>query len=264
MNARVSGSEGANFWYSTDGGATTTPMLTVDNTAFGAGQTFPLPGGTNGPVLIGVSDASQSNGEGVDSVYVDYLVITSYTELVDPPVAPSGLTIDGSTANSVSLSFLDNADDEWGFEVWRGSSSMSSCAGATSVATLGGSESANGTVSYMDSGLAAETTYRYWVSAFNSSDSACSAYADATTDVHYLALTVLATKTRGVHTPTLRWLPADQPVDVFFNSNPLTGGANVTGGEFIHNTGNKKGGPYVYKVCLQGTANCTAEVTVSY
>ncbi|MFT7563191.1 MAG: hypothetical protein ACI8ZT_000835, partial [Bacteroidia bacterium] len=93
VDAWVSGSEGATFYYSTDDGTSLNPMFTINNTTQGSPQTFTLPAGTSGQVRIIVQDASQSNGELVDTVFIDHLFITSHTEAGDPPAAPSGMAV---------------------------------------------------------------------------------------------------------------------------------------------------------------------------
>lgn len=54
-------------------------MFTVDSTAAGELKTYVFPPGTSGPVLIQVQDSQSVQGEPQDSLFVDYLVITSYT-----------------------------------------------------------------------------------------------------------------------------------------------------------------------------------------
>src|SRR5262249_48936706 len=89
------------------------------------------------------------------------------------PAAPSGLAVTGLSASQITLSWVDNADNESGYQVERAVDSVN----FTPIATLG----ANITT-YSDTGLAAATTYSYRVRAFNSvGPSAYSNTATATT-----------------------------------------------------------------------------------
>ncbi|NNL95173.1 MAG: hypothetical protein HKO64_06085, partial [Xanthomonadales bacterium] len=137
VDAWVSGSEGANFYYSTDGGASRNLMFTVNNNSSDGGQTFALPGSPSGDVRIYVEDATQANGEAVDSVSIDQIVITSYTNPGSPPAAPSSMSVTGTTSSSVDVQFTDNSEDEFGFELWRSTSNPAgNCAAGSVVDSL--------------------------------------------------------------------------------------------------------------------------------
>lgn len=100
--------------------------------------------------------------------------VSSYTPVhPSAPAAPTGLTATARSASGIALAWTDNSADETGFQIER------SADGVTFVqaATVG----ANAT-SYVDSGLAASTTYAYRVRAYNSGGaSAYSNTASATT-----------------------------------------------------------------------------------
>ncbi len=98
---------------------------------------------------------------------------TTDTEPVTLPSAPSALTAQATSFDTVVLNFTDNADNEDGFEISR------SVAGAAfSVLTTLDAD----VTSFADSGLEAETAYAYRVLAFNAAgDSATSNQATATT-----------------------------------------------------------------------------------
>jgi hypothetical protein len=90
-----------------------------------------------------------------------------------PPAAPSGLAATVLSASQITLTWVDKADNETGYQVERALDSVN----FTPIATLG----ANVTT-YTDTGLAATTTYSYRVRAFNSvGPSAYSNTATATT-----------------------------------------------------------------------------------
>lgn len=82
------------------------------------------------------------------------------------PVEPGNLSASLSAADQVRITWEDRADNETGFEIER---SLSAGSGYTLIHTATANE-----VSYMDSGLAANTTYYYRVRAVN--ENAGSAY----------------------------------------------------------------------------------------
>jgi hypothetical protein len=91
------------------------------------------------------------------------------------PSAPPLLSATATSSSQINLSWTDNSTDEDGFKVKR--CSGTNCTPSSVVATVG----ANIT-SYSDTGLSANTTYRYVVVAYNGSgDSGPSPLASATT-----------------------------------------------------------------------------------
>ncbi|MYS57253.1 glycoside hydrolase [Streptomyces sp. SID5468] len=83
-----------------------------------------------------------------------------------PPTAPTGLTVTGTTASSVSLSWSPATDNVGvtGYRVYRGT---------TLAATVTGT-------SYTDTGLSAATSYTYTVTAFDAADNVSPASAAVT------------------------------------------------------------------------------------
>lgn len=74
------GQEGANFHYSTDGGATYHLMFTADKErALARAQHFTMPAGTSGQVRIRMTDAERRSNETPDVAFVDYLGFASNT-----------------------------------------------------------------------------------------------------------------------------------------------------------------------------------------
>jgi hypothetical protein len=266
-NAWVSGSEGANFYYSLDGGSSWTLMFTVDSNLSSNSQSFALPGSASDDVRVQARDAAQSNGEAVDTLSVDYMVITSYTTPGDPPAAPSGLSVGLTTSNSVDLSFTDNADDEFGFDVWRSDSDPGAvCSGGASVGSAGTSAGTGGGVSFTDPTAAAEATYWYWVLAFNGGgDSGCSNVVSATTTVApAISITSInGYKVKGKHTVDLTWTGVTTGTADIFRNTTLIPTAND--GAHTDNIGAKGGATYTYKVCDAGsTTVCSGTVTVTF
>lgn len=139
--------------------------------------------GTVGANSTGYSDSGRAanttyyytvsayNGVGENSA-TTYATVTTPAQTSTAPIAPSGLVATAPSASRVDLSWRDNSTNELGFKVsrWNGSSWQQ-------IATLG----ANAT-SFSDTGRAANTTYYYLVSAYNSvGDSWAAGYATVTT-----------------------------------------------------------------------------------
>ncbi|MBI2076889.1 MAG: carboxypeptidase regulatory-like domain-containing protein, partial [Euryarchaeota archaeon] len=77
-------------------------------------------------------------------------------------MAPSGLTVNSVTGNSVSLGWNDNSSNEWGFRLFRSLVSSGPYTLVADTVTLPA-----GTVSRTDPSLSAATTYYYYVVAVN-------------------------------------------------------------------------------------------------
>ena len=111
-----------------------------------------------------VGESAESNEVGVSTPGVNPV----------PPVAPGGLAASANSSSQVTLSWIDNSNDELGFRIRRKTASSS---GWLEVGTV----SANVTA-FQNVGLSPATTYLYQVIAFNSfGDSTPSNEIDATT-----------------------------------------------------------------------------------
>jgi hypothetical protein len=268
VNAWVSGSEGASFYYSLDGGATQFLMFVVNNSSPASTQTFTLPGGASGPVRIIVEDAAQSNGEPVDSVTVDHMFITSYTDPGSPPLAPSGMNVTATTSDSVSMEFMDHSEDEFGFEIWRANSDPGTDCSAGSVVDMVSSSAGTGLVAHVDSGLTSSTTYWYWASSFNGAgdNGLCSNAAQGTTtSAPAIDLTIVRTyKVKGVKIVDLEYSgAATGNVDVVRNNAVIDTVTNT--GAYTDNTGARGGGSYLYKICEEdSTSACSPSRTAVF
>ena len=111
------------------------------------------------------------------------------------------------------------------------------------------------------------TTYIYRVAAYNGAGlSAWSNQDSASTPdspADNLSLTVTGYKRRGVHHADLEWSGTNiAQVDVYRDLHLV---ANVpNSGGYTDNIGRKGNGSYSYKVCDQGTANCSDAVTITF
>jgi fibronectin type 3 domain-containing protein len=115
------------------------------------------------------------------------------------PAAPSGLVVTAEATNRLRLNWTDNASNETGFKIERKTGAGGTYA---QVATVG----ANVTT-FTNSGLLANTTYFYRVSATNASgDSAFSTEASATTPAMVPAApSALAATTEATNRIRLNW-----------------------------------------------------------
>lgn len=258
LDGRISGSEGAVFSYSTDGGLTRLPMFVIDSTAWQT-RSFTFPVGTRGPLRIEVRDASAVGGEPVDSVFVDRILVTSSTQAVSAPTAPTNVVASAGTTG-VTVSFSDGADNELGFEIRRGSPSLADCASGTVVATLGASAGTGLDLSRLDTTAQGATTYTYRVAAFNGGGTGCSAGATVTTAATPINLSATARKVKGIAYTDLAWTGATGAVDVY-REGVLR--ITVTGSSYSDNLG-KVVGTFRYKVCATGTQSCSAERSVVF
>jgi len=172
------------------------------------------------------------------------------------PQAPTALAANSSGSSSIDLSWLDNADNEQGFEIERSTDNFSfESAGSTGVDVT----------AFTDTGRVANTTYWYRVYAYNvSGDSPFSNTSFATTDAGpTITLTLIGYKIKGRHTIELSWDGTTSAnVDIYRDGALL---ATVPdSGTFKDSTSNKGGRAYDYHLCEAGTANCSAVESVTF
>ena len=117
------------------------------------------------------------NGAG-DSLPSNTASATTDAPPIDIPAAPSGMTVANVTSSSASLSWIDNSNNEDGFHIQICSlaSSRGGCGLYTTVATVG----VNVTRHELR-GLNADTSYTYYVRAFNSAGGSSRSSVDFTT-----------------------------------------------------------------------------------
>ncbi|MBM3460355.1 MAG: hypothetical protein FJX77_17685, partial [Armatimonadetes bacterium] len=119
-------------------------VTNVDGTTFG-GEDF------------GIGLASQARPAPMFVRTVSTSALVTGVPAIPRPNAPTELRVTGTTANSVSLGWMDNSADEDGFEIQRDSGG-----GFQTVGRVG-----PGTPVFTDIGLPLNTTHRYRVRAFN-------------------------------------------------------------------------------------------------
>jgi hypothetical protein len=89
-----------------------------------------------------------------------------------PPEAPAGLTATAATNSQINLAWSDNSNNEDGFAIER--CQGSGCTNFSPIATVGA-----GATSFANTGLVANTTYRFRVRAYNTGGN--SGYTNAAT-----------------------------------------------------------------------------------
>jgi titin len=163
------------------------------------------------------------NSDGI-STYVGPVGAMTMVAGISLPTAPSGLVATSAASDSISLSWLDNSNNETGFRIERGTTSTGPF---TQIATT-----STGVTTYSDTGLTASTTYYFRVRANNSAgDSAFSSVATATTlttTTRPVAPSSLAATAASSSSISLSWVD---------NSNNETGfrierATGSTGGSF--------------------------------
>ncbi len=262
LNAWNSGStDGDNFVFSwsTDDNIYT-DFLTVSSTDSANAQAVMLPGNLNGTVYIRVRDTDRIAGnKGLDTVFIDHMYIHAENAQGSPPAAPSSLAATVVSATSISLSWVDNATDELGFDLQRSTDQSIWVDLPDAGADVPGAT---------DTGLASSTTYHYRIRAFNlSGTSAWVDGASATTDAgpppSDVNLTLAGSKSKGKHVIDLSWSgTTSTSVDIYRDGSLLTTIAD--NGSHTDNTGNKGGRSYTYQVCEAGAGNCSAVESIVF
>ncbi|MCK4788940.1 MAG: S8 family serine peptidase [Desulfobacteraceae bacterium] len=181
-----------------------------------------------------------------------------------PPDAPSGLTANVPECNQIDLTWLDNSDNEDGFEIERGLDGVD----FAHIGTVGA-----GATSYSDTTVAENTTYYYRVRAYNTGgDSAYSEIDSSTTPFCSseppAAPTGLAAKARGKNKIALNWQDNSNNEDgfkIYRGPSPTSlsllepVGADTT--SYV-DSGVAPKTTYYYKVCAYNTngENCSDSV----
>jgi len=257
-NAWSSGSNDGDsfiFAYSTDD-ASYANMFAVDNTSDAGHVAYVFPALLQGTVYVRVIDSDHSPGNRAqDTVYVDHLYIRSEIKPGDPPVAPTDLIASAISATRIDLTWTDNADDEYGFQIER------SLDGAdwSQIDTVGAD-----VTSYADTAVSSYTTYNYQVRAYNGSGSSGYSNMDSVTTPDGLSLTAIGYKLKGVYMVDLIWSGSSaSSFDVYRDGNQIDSG--VSGNYYTDDLGKRGGGIYLYQVCEAGSpTNCSNIVTVDF
>ncbi|MCK5217325.1 MAG: fibronectin type III domain-containing protein [Methanosarcinales archaeon] len=152
------------FAYSTDD-TTYHDMLTVTNTSDdGTYQTFKMPQTTGGTVYIRVQDTDRTTGFTVkDTIYIDHMFIHSIYD-IEPPAVVTGVMVTQVSESKLNISWTANTEADLDhYNVYRGMN-------ANFIPDAGSMVASPTADYYSDTGLTADTTYYYRVTAVDNSD----------------------------------------------------------------------------------------------
>jgi hypothetical protein len=243
------------FAYSTDD-LTYTNMFTVANTSDSGPVSFVLPPSVQGTLYVRVKDSDQNTGNRpLDTIYVDHLFVRTEVIPGTPPAAASSLSATAVSAYQITLDWVDNASDEYGFYVERSSNGID----WTNIAVIG-----ENATTYNDEDVFPNNPYFYRVRAYNGSgDSGYSNVASATTP-DGLSLTAIGYKVKGVHIVDLGWNGNSiSLVDIYRDGTLIA--TDLYDNFYTDVVGVKGGGSYRYQVCeADSLTNCSAVVQVDF
>jgi hypothetical protein len=248
--------------YSLNNGGSFSSLFNVSSTASSNMQFATIPGIPSGSIIIRVVDTDQTRGHREkNTVSVDHLYIQVGNPSNDPPDgAPANLNANAVSSSQIDLTWTNGSSNESGFKVER---SADGSTGWTEIADLPASST-----SHSDTGLAAETTYYYRVSAYTQPEM-ISAYASANTTTLVappppaLSLSTSGYKVKGKHGVNLSW-SGSTSVDVYRNGALLNPPGVVSGSVYDDYIGTKGGATYTHQVCQAGTTTCSNIATTVF
>lgn len=247
------------FAYSTDGGTSYDPLVTISNTTDSGTINIPLPSGTQGNVRIRVRDTDRTPGQrSLDTIYVDQMFIRTENQSGGlPPTAPADFGAMATSETQVDLTWIDTSDNEDGFRVER---SIDSGATWNVIATVSTDIS-----SYSDTSATPGTTFTYRVTAYNGSGQSYSNTAVATTPGNApITLTANGYKVKGVQHVELTWSGATSVTVDIKRDGTVIMNTSTSNRPYVDAIGNKGGGSYVYEICEPITGPCSDPVTVVF
>ena len=249
-------SDSFEFSYSMDNSEYTN-MLAINGGSDHSWYSYAFPAGTFGTIYIRVTDTDHTAGnQNLDAVNVDQLYILTEQETGDPPAAPTDLDAVAAVPGEIALTWTDQSDNEYGFEVER---SGDSGVIWSKTATTGADAA-----SYTDTQVASETTYWYRVRSYNgagnsnwSNEASATSLASAT-----LELSASAYKVRGWQSVDLNWNDSSTSVNIYRDGNVIV---TTSGGSYTDANIAKGGGSYTYQVCTEDdTSICSNTVNVNF
>ncbi len=233
-------------------------LFTVSSTSSSNLQMATLPGTPSGSIIIRVVDTDRTSGHrDADTVYVDHLYIQVGNPSNDPPNgSPTGLNAQAVSHNQINLSWTNGSSNESGLRVER---SPNGSTGWTEIADLPAASTG-----YNNTGLNAQTTYYYRVSAYTQPQLVSAYTSDsATTDAAPLApslnLVASGSKIKGQMEISLSWTGSTS-VAIYRDGELLT---TVSGSSYDDSLG-KGGGTFTHKVCDSSTGDCSNVTTTVF
>jgi hypothetical protein len=251
-----------NLEYSLDNGGNFYSLFNVSSTASSNMQFAAISGNHNGSIIIRVVDTDQTRGHREqNTVFVDHLYIQVGNPSNDPPDGnPANLNATAASSSQINLTWTNGSSNESGFKVERSADGSS---GWTEIADLPATST-----SHSDTGLTAEKTYYYRVSAYTQLEM-ISAYAsaNATTPVAppppALSLSASGYKAKGKHGVNLSW-SGSTSVDVYRDGSLLNPSGVVSGSTYDDYIGTKGGATYTHQVCQAETTTCSKVTTTVF
>jgi hypothetical protein len=251
-----------NLEYSLDNGGNFYSLFNVSSTASSNMQFAAISGNHNGSIIIRVVDTDQTRGHREqNTVFVDHLYIQVGNPSNDPPDGnPANLNATAASSSQINLTWTNGSSNESGFKVERSADGSS---GWTEIADLPATST-----SHSDTGLTAEKTYYYRVSAYTQLEM-ISAYAsaNATTPVAppppALSLSASGYKAKGKHGVNLSW-SGSTSVDVYRDGSLLNPSGVVSGSTYDDYIGAKGGATYTHQVCQAETTTCSKVTTTVF
>ncbi len=244
------------FSYSVNG-SSYTEMLSVTGGDASNWYSYSLPAGISGTVTIQVSDSDHTPGNvDLDKLSIEHMYILTEMVAGNPPNAPSNLSGSALVAGQVSLSWNDNASDEYGFEVER---STDNGAQWTKLSSL-----ASDSQTYTDNTVASASDYLYRIRAYNGAGSSdySNEYSVTSLVATSLDLTASGFKTKGVQYVDLSWSNQSLAVDVYRDDQAII--ENISGGQYSDGPLGKGGAAYRYHICETGGTACSKDVLVTF
>ena len=247
------------FEYSVNNGSSFSTLFTVSATSSSNLQMADIPGAPSGSVIVRVVDTDQTRGHlDANTVYVDHLYIQVGNPSNDPPNGqPAGLSAQAAAYNRIDLGWTNGSSNESGLKVER---SLNGSTGWATIADLPAASS-----NYSNTGLAAQTTYYYRVSAYTQPEMVSGfANASATTPsappAPPISLETNGYKVRGQQFAGLSWSGSDS-VRIYRDDVLI---ATVNGGTSHEDSLGKGGGTFQHKVCDSVTAACSNITTTTF
>jgi len=259
VNAWSSGSSDGDtfrFDYSVNNGASFSPLFIVSSALNSNLQIANIPGSPSGSIIIRVVDTDHTQGRTeLNSINVDHLYIQVGNPSNDPPNGqPTSLNAKAVAYDRVDLSWSNSSSNESGIKVER---SPNGSDGWSVIADLPAASSG-----YSNTGVAAQTTYYYRVSAYTQPQ-LISAYASAsatTPAAPQLSLAAQGYKVKVQNHVGLSW-DGSNSVNIYRNDVRI---ATVSSGNSYDDAIGKSGGTFKHKACDTVSGACSNVTTTVF
>ena len=257
INAYKNSTNGDNFrfQYSTDN-QSFVDIAEISSTDPNNSAIWQLPTNLNGEIIIGVIDSDRTEGNiSLEDINIDQMFILVEADTNGTvPSAPADLT---ASSNQVSLTWIDNSSDEYGFKIERSANNSNSWSLITNINA--------DTTTYDDLTTMGNTLYHYRVSAYNGSGSSGFATSNPITTQAGLTLSANGYKVKGIQQTDLSWNQdgtSSITVDIYRDGMFIDIVTN--NGTYTDNIGQKGPGILSYQVCGDNGNNCSNIVNVEF